>query len=316
MTTFDKTSAEKVDIDGMLDDPLWENLTDIDERVASVLGEGKSVSGTRPSQQAARPLIKGRDILNTEMYSVDLKDTINDMFKVIQSMEGQLERVLAINAGLERDKAEAKALIPQLSNEKLRLEREIEDLKSQFPTIRELQMENDQLVDERNAVEYRIRDLNRKIEKMQKAILEHQKRIGGLEEEKRDAIAEITYLEAKLNAASGSIRSKNRQVSELKGERMVFVEKIKNLEASLTNALDENQKLSTEVTKTQKAIEKLSAAVADKKRKAKRSFYQEVNEKREGPEPDAAVDQGEAAPMAGSESEAMENGGGSLSGGE
>ncbi len=41
MTTLDKASSDQGDIDDMLDDPVWENLTDIDERVAMVLGEGK-----------------------------------------------------------------------------------------------------------------------------------------------------------------------------------------------------------------------------------------------------------------------------------
>lgn len=281
MTTLDKASSDQGDIDDMLDDPVWENLTDIDERVAMVLGEGKDQGRAGPSQQADRPLIKGRDILNTGIYSVDLKKTIDDMFKVIQSMEGQLESVLAINASLERDKAEAKALIPELSKEKSRLERKIEDMKREFPSIRELQMENDQLVDERNAAEFQIRDTKQRTEKMQKATIGYQSRIGNLEEEKRDSIDEITYLETKLNAASSAIRSKNHEISELKGERMVRIEKLKAQEESLKATLEENQTLSNELKKTEKAIKKLSVAVADKKRKAKQSFYKEADEKRQ-----------------------------------
>ena len=275
MDTTDK-SKEKQDqeVDDLIKKPVWENVPDIDERVKQVLREGIAEPQRDIAKEAVMPKIKGLEILKEGVYAIDLEKTINDMFMVMKNMEAQLERVLTINSQLENDRNEAKEIIVELKESKSQLDHKIARMEVELPSKRELQMEIEQLMEERNSVQPRIRDQELKVKKLQEAVIQHQRRIGDLEEEKRDAIAEIEFLEPRLNAAAEKIKSNNKEINELRGEKLAHVEKIKTLEEGLNAALDDKYRFIKELNMSQKAVAELHSAISDKRRQAKRSFYE------------------------------------------
>lgn len=281
MDTTDK-SMEKQDqeVDDLIKKPAWENLPDIDERVKKVLQEGFAEAQPETAREAVMPRIKGLEILKEGVYAIDLEKTINDMFMVMKSMETQLERVLTINSHLEKDRNEAKEVVVELKESKSQLEAKIARMESELPSKRESQMEIEQLIEERNNMEPRIREQESKVKKMQETVIQYQSLIGNLEQEKRDAIAEIDFLEPRLNTAAEKIKSNNSEINELKGEKLAHVEKIKILEEGLNAALDDKYKLINELKMSQKAVLELHSAISDKRRQAKKSFYNSATKRR------------------------------------
>jgi chromosome segregation ATPase len=275
MTTND-TSEEKQDreIDESVERPLWENLPDVDERLKEILQEATVQSRTEAVQQTIMPKIKELETLKEGVYSVDLEKTINDMFMVMKNMEVQLERVLRINSLLEKDLNEAKEMIADLKEAKSQLEQTISRMEMEVPSKRELQIEIDQLIEERNNVQTSIHGMGSKIEKLQGAVIDYQKRSGDLEEEKRDLMSEINFLGSRLNTATEKFAECKNEINALKGEKLAYVEKSKVLEEELNEALDDKYKLMSELKSSKKAMAELHSALSDKKLKAKRSFYE------------------------------------------
>lgn len=281
MDTIDKSKEKQGhEVDDLIKKPVWEHLQDIDERVKEVLRKGIAEPQPDIAREAVMPRIKGLEILKEGVYAIDLEKTINDMFMVMKNMEAQLERVLTINSHLEKDRNEAKGMIVELKESKSQLEDKIARMEAELPSKRELQMEIEQLIEERDNVQTRIREQESKVKKMQERVIQYQRRVGNLEEEKRDAIAEIDFLESRLNAASEKIRLNNFAINELKGEKLAHVEKIKTLEEGLNAALDDKYRLINEAKMSQKAVAELHSAISDKKLQAKKSFYKSTGEEK------------------------------------
>ena len=206
-------------------------------------------------------------------------DAIQDMFAVIKNMETQLEKVMGINDLLEKDLKEANELNAELKTVKSRLEGKISRMEEEIPSKRELQIENDHLIDERNSAQLIIRDLKLKLEKTQKKVVQHQHQLGGLAEERKDAIQEVQFLESRLNNATQRIRELESQCNELKGEKIAQFEKIQNLDESLAEALDEKYRLHRDLKETKKALSEFHATLADTKLQTKKSYYKGTDEK-------------------------------------
>jgi chromosome segregation ATPase len=255
MTTTD-TSKEKQD-------------REIDESIQS---------RTETVQQTIIPKIKKLETLKQGVYAFDLEKTISDMFMVMKNMEVQLEKVLRINSVLEKDLNEAKEMIAGLKEAKWQLEQTISHMEMEAPSKRELQIEIDQLIEERNDVQTRIRQMGSKIEKLQGVVIDYQKRSGDLEEEKRDFMSEITFLESKLNTATEKTAEYKNAINLLQGEKLAHMEKSKFLEEELNEALDDKYKLMSELKDSRKAVAKLHAALSDKRLQAKKSFYESAGE--------------------------------------
>jgi chromosome segregation ATPase len=224
-------------------------------------------------REAIMPKMKGLDILKEGIYTVDLEKTINDMFLVIKNMESQLEKALTINTLLEKDLSEAKEVIAELKDSKSKLEDTIERMESEAPSKRELQMEIDQMIEERNNAEISIREMKSQVKKMQETVIQHQQRSGNLEEEKQDVITEIDYLESRLRDAAKEINHCKKEVNTLRGEKLIHEEKIKSLESDLQETLDEKYRLIRDIKTSKKAVDELSSTLSDKKLRAKKSFY-------------------------------------------
>ena len=257
--------------DEAANEPIINEFSDFSERVKEVLEEDTPDDGlqarTVKSKETLMPKIRGLDILKEGGYEVDFEKTIQDMFAVIKNMESQLEKVMGINDLLEKDLKEANALNAELKTAKSRLENRIARMEDEVPSKRELQIENDHLIDERNSAQLIIRDLKLKLEKTQKKVVQHQQRLGSLGEERKDALQEVNFLESRLNNATQKIRDLEKQCNELKGEKIAQFEKIQNLDQALSEALDEKYRLHRDLKETKKKEKKAKAELAIKKRK-------------------------------------------------
>ena len=193
------------------------------------------------------PEIKGLEILKEGTYAVDLEKTISDMLLVIKKMEAQLEGVLKLNADLEKDLETSKEVTVDLRAEKSRLEDKIARMKEEIPSKRELQIENDHLIEERNDAQNVIRELKLKIKKTEKEAGQYQKQITGLKEDKKDIIIEIAYLESKLNAVLEKNKYYQNEINVLRGEKLTHEEKITSLEKELKETFEEKYRLFQEL---------------------------------------------------------------------
>ena len=199
--------------------------------------------GTMETGQSIISEIKGLEILKEGTYAVDLENTISDMLDVIKRMEAQLESVLDLNARLENDLDASKELVVDLNTEKSRLEENITRMEKEMPSSRELQLEIDELIGERNDVQVNIRSMKTKIETLQKENARKQNEIKGLKEDKQDIILEIDYVEAKLGASLNKMGQYRDETDLLRGERLTLTERITALESELKEANKEKFKL-------------------------------------------------------------------------
>lgn len=193
------------------------------------------------------PEIKGLEILKEGTYAVDLEKTISDMLLVIKKMEAQLDSVLKINDDLEKDLDTSKESVACLRKEKSQLEAKIARMEEEIPSKRELQIENNYLIEERNDAQHSIREMKAKIEKIKKEAVRYQKQITGLREDKKDIVIEIDYLESKLNAVFEKNKYYQTEIDALRGEKLTQEEKIKSLEKELKETLKEKYRLYQEL---------------------------------------------------------------------
>jgi chromosome segregation ATPase len=265
-----------------LEEPVLNDFSDFRERLRQVLKqdapENVAPSGRRERKGAIMPKIKGLEILKEGGYAVDLEKTIHDMFVVIKNMEAQLERVLSINALLEKDLNDSKEMIAELRASKTQLEKQVARMEREMPSKRELQMEIDHLIEERNSAQITIRDLKSRLEKTKKTLIQSQKRMARLHEERKDAITEIDFVETRLEAAVEKIKDYESRINVLEGTKLAQAQKIKALDEELKETLDEKYGLIKELKETREGMNEIRSALADTKLQAKRSFYKGVTE--------------------------------------
>ncbi|MBF0508207.1 MAG: hypothetical protein HQK57_04680 [Deltaproteobacteria bacterium] len=254
---------------------------DLDERINEALKDDDVSAASRHLKEVSVPKIAGLDLLKGGGYDVDLEKTISDMLSIIRNMESQLENVLSINSLLEKDLRESKMIGGRLKADKVRLEGEVAKLKEEIPSKRDLQIELDHLIDDRNIAQKSIRDLKTKHQNIQQELVQYQNRIGNLEEEKKDFITEINFLESKLHASAEKMNRCEAELTLLRGEKISQRDKTKALEEELQEILAEKYRLQKEIKETKEAMAELHAALTDSRRLAKKSFYKGPEETKE-----------------------------------
>jgi chromosome segregation ATPase len=202
------------------------------------------------------------------------------MFVVLRNMEVQLGQALSLNSLLEKDLSGAKERIIELKKENGQLQGAVDRMEDEIPSKRALRMEVEQLIEERNQAEQRIRDLKRRGEQLNEVALKAQDRAGELEGERKDAIAEINFLESRLSAAYEKISECEEQLDYLRRERQSGKEKVKSLEKDLEESLNEKFKALKALKDSQKAVTELHATLEEKKLQAQKAFYKSGEESR------------------------------------
>jgi len=281
MTIIDTSKRKQnQEIGESMEMPVWGNQQNVDERLKEILQQqATGQSRIEKVQETIMPKIKELEALKQGVYAVDLEKTVNDMFMVIKNMEVQLQRVLKINSVLEKDLNESKEMMADLKRAKSKLKETIARMAEEMPSKRELQIETDQLTEERNDVQASISEMKSRTTKLQEAVIEYQKRCGSLEEEKTDLMSEITFLDSRLNNALEKIAEYGNEINVLKGEKLVYVGKTKTLEEELKEALDDKYMLMNELKKSKTVVNKLHSAFSDKKLQAKKAFYESGSER-------------------------------------
>ena len=281
MTTTEHTEGRQWQrLDESLQAPGLNDLSEFHDRLNYVLDEEMTEKGTGEEVKGSlMPKMRGLEILKEGVYEVDLEKTVHDMFVVIKSMESQLERVLSINALLEKDLKDSKKMIAEMRVSKSKLEQKVSRMEDEIPSKRELQIEIDHLTDERNLAQVSIRELKSKLEKTPGKLIQYQKQVMKLDEERRDVLSEVNFLDSRLNKASQKIRNCEAHINALSGENLAVTEKIKGLQKELTGTLDEKYKLIKELKETKEAMNEIRSALTNQKLQAKKSFYKGQEEK-------------------------------------
>lgn len=270
----------KQSIDEWIEEPIRKTLSHVEVEIEEVMAE--DTSGAAESlleKKIILPEIKGLDILKEGIYSVDLEKTIADMFATIRNMETQLERVLSINAYLEKDLKASKELIVALKTDKAKLEEVVSGMQEEIPSKRELQIEIDHLIEERNVAEGAIRLLKAKLEKAHKTVIHLQNRIATLADEKRDATTEINFLESKLTTAHEKLKRYENEINILKGEKLAHLQKIRSLEEQYSEELTEKYRFLKDLKESREALDEIRSTLTETKRQAKKSFYKTSEER-------------------------------------
>ncbi|MCI4624855.1 MAG: hypothetical protein L3V56_02735 [Candidatus Magnetoovum sp. WYHC-5] len=195
------------------------------------------------------PVIKGLDILRRDESANDIEKTVTSMYEIVQSMEEQLHRVISINKLLEMDIKDAKEIIANLKEEKEELQNRLRFIENEFPINRELQMEIEHLIEERNNAQFIINDMKHQLEKTQQ--MRAHESYQNYEDRQKGMMDEITFLERKLNKAIEHIDVLKKENIILKNEKGAQLNKIITLEKDLALTLEEKDILFRELTKSQ-----------------------------------------------------------------
>lgn len=256
---------------------VLDSISDIDIHAKKLLGK----SSGRPQPVVEKiPEMKELKLLKEGMYAIDLEKSINDMFQVMKSMESQLKSVLKINTSLEKDLKESKEIIATLNSKNKELEAALQKKEEELPSKRELKIEIDYHIEERNRAEIQIKELKSKITALKTNANQNQQKYSDIEEQRSDFINEINFLEARLNVDSENSKSLQKEISTLKGRIMVDQEKLKTLNSDLEDAKEEKYRLINELKASRSAVRELRSALTDTKLQAKKTFYQNADKKR------------------------------------
>jgi chromosome segregation ATPase len=204
--------------------------------------------------------IKGLASLQDATYSVDLEKTVEDMAAIIGNMESQLNQVLSINAVLQDDLTTSKQIISELREDKVKIKKELAAIEIELPSKREMQMEMDQLVEERSSSQNRIHSLKSKIDTMNSTVEELRKQIVQVEMEKNDAVSEVGFLESNQSAVRQQVGSQEQKITRLKTEKVHHQKKIINLQDECQRAMEEKYSLLRELQEAQDILSEVSRA--------------------------------------------------------
>ena len=201
---------------------------------------------------------------------IDLGKTVEDMLGIIKSMEGQLSHVLDINSLLERDLDNAKDRIVALRGERDKLQAAVARLEDEMPLRRELQMGIDQLLEERNEAELRLRGMKRSQEQSAAALAELRGRVAEREGDRKELIDEIQFLETRL----GMILEKNKVLEDkAAGLEQTSAEskaRVKDLECDLQLALEEKFKAAKALKEAQQSMMEFQARLLETREPGRR----------------------------------------------
>ena len=175
------------------------------------------------------PEMKVLEYLKNETGTLDIGKTIKDLFVSMQNMDAQLKSVLTINAALEKDIRISKDVIDRLKAERSELENTITMLREEMPSKRDLQVEIEHLIEERNQAQASIRSMKLFVENTRGETRGLKERVAELENEKADLKRDINYFEIKFKAALEKLNAYVIEVNVLKGERLSNLEKTGNL---------------------------------------------------------------------------------------
>ena len=206
--------------------------------------------------------IKGLGTLKDGAYSVDFENTVESMAQIINNMEAQLDQVLSLNSVLKNDLNSCKEIIVESKVERARLESKVNQLRAEMPSKHELQMEIDQLIDDRSNVQNRIHDLNARCNKLTDNLNELNKQISRVEAQNEEAMAEINYLKSSQNVARDQNNSLQERINLLKQEKISYQTKVIALQEECQRAMEEKYSLVSEIRQAQETIKELRAASA------------------------------------------------------
>ena len=202
--------------------------------------------------------ITGLASLQDATYSVDLEKTVQDMAGIINNMEAQLDRVLSMNAVFEEDLTTSKQLISELRTEKAKLVEELSKLKEDIPSKREMQMEMDQLIEERSASQNKIHSLKLEIESMNTQIEVYRKQLVQIEMERNDAVSEVSFHESRQAATRQKNTHQEQKINQIKAEKVTFQKKIIQLQDECQRAMEEKYSLLRELQEAQDILSEVS----------------------------------------------------------
>jgi len=208
----------------------------------------------------ALPQIKGLEELKEGIYAVDLENTIDNMYNVITNMETQLKNVLKINAKLEKELARSKVRIEHLKDHETFLKEKIEQLENEMPSKRELTIELEHLVSERNDDQITIRAMNKRIAQMNEDIQMYKDRLDAESEEKNDLIADVEFMDATIDDSAKKINDYQLNIKYLKGQAIANANTIKELESQLSQSASEKIQLQQKLSESRKTISELHGA--------------------------------------------------------
>ncbi len=268
---MDYTDIPKIDVPGM-DEQEPETMKGFYEH-SDEGSDDRDFSPPALLNRNLMPEIKGLELLKSAGSTIDIGKTIQEMFSTIRNMESQMEKVISINATLEKDLKASKEVIAELKVKQAKDEEKIKYLEEEIPSKKELLAEIEHLTEERNKVQPLLHDMKIKVKEMETDAKFHKERVGELEEEKSDLLKEITYLEVRMDTAVEKINSYEKEVNTLNGERVVLRRKLDSLNEKYNRRGYENMKLSNDLRESRNSLSDLHSKLAETKISSERSFY-------------------------------------------
>jgi len=186
--------------------------------------------------------------------SLDFEKTLAEMIEIIQGMEDKLTHVLTINTHLENDLDHSKERIASLKAESSKLKQALARKDEEAPTVRELQIVIEQLLEERNQAELRIREHKRRNETVEGELLQLREKVTELEQERKDHVVEINYLEARQGAVQDRAKELEERAAALEKQSAADTQRIGDLENDLNMVLEEKIKASQALKDAQQTL--------------------------------------------------------------
>lgn len=171
--------------------------------------------------------------------TLDFEKIISEMARIIQGMEAKLTDVLSINAHLESDLDHSKERIAALKSQRDACRAALARKEEEAPSVRELQIVVEQLVDERNQAEQRIRALRQRNALLETELADHLEKVRELDEERSCRLDEVEQHQSECKAARDQALQAEHRIDELEGQVEDNRQRIKDLESDIALVLDD-----------------------------------------------------------------------------
>jgi chromosome segregation ATPase len=193
----------------------------------------------------------------------DLSSEMQTLGSVIKELEGQLDRVVALNEALKQD-------LDDERGRRVALESRVDELREQLRSAQQevtgkenLAAEVSQLSHERARMTASLRELSQKVQDAQQAARSQEQLIDRLRTTRTDALEEVESVESQFERAMHMVGQTKAQLAVVTEERDALGSRLRSTEEKLRQAMEERDVLTAEVDESRALLDEIRRSLAD-----------------------------------------------------
>jgi chromosome segregation ATPase len=191
------------------------------------------------------------------------QETVQNLSRMIKDLEGQLERMLGINAAVERELENERKRRKGLEREVTALEEQVRRAEQAAAVVDDLKSEINYITNERSRLAATIEELGRHLAETEQENRRYPGQVERLRAERQDALEELQSVETQFERAMEMLADLRTRLAVIVEERDAIKGRMRLISEKLAETEEERDALLAEVEESRKALEEIRRSLAD-----------------------------------------------------